>query len=129
MQHAQFHVVWLGVLFALAMPPALAAGIVHQAPADPLLDGIPDGPCAMLVEGPDYAAGTDATGHPVIAPDVGVGPIAVPGQIMVPLHAGGRHGAHRRAHEEANSPYVAIDGHRLAPLVNPPACGRAAPPR
>jgi hypothetical protein len=129
MQHAQFHVVWLGILIGLAAfasESALAGAITHRAPADPLLDGAPDGPCAMLAEGPAYAPGTDATGHPVVPADVGVAPIAVPDQVMVPLPAG-RHGA-RRARGGGASPYVAIDGRRLAPLVNPPVCGRTAPP-
>jgi len=134
MQHTQFHLVWLGILLALvafvdeAAPPVLAAAIVHQARPDPLLDGTPDGPCAALVEGPEYA-GTDATGHRVTPPDVGAPPIAVPDQIMMPLHTNGRHGAHRRTGEGEGSPYVAIDGHRLAPLVNPPDCESGAPPR
>lgn len=115
--------------------PVQGAAIVRQVPPDPLLDGAADGPCAVLVDGADYAAGTDTAGYPVVPADVDAGPIAVPDQIMVPLHAGGARVSHRhrRAHADGgrsgDSPYVAIDGHRLAPLVNPPACENRAPPR
>lgn len=123
MQHTQFRVVWTRIRFpvlALALicaPNAFAAGIAHESRPDPLLDGAPDGPCADLAQGPDYAPGTDAQGHAVVPADVGAPPVAIPDQIAVPLHMGqGRRGG--------DSAYATIDGRRLAPLVNPPACGR-----
>lgn len=128
MQHTQFRVVSTlrGVsilaLFLGFAQASEAAGIVHPAPPDPLLDGVPDGPCAALMDGPAYAAGTDSQGHAVVPPDVGTPPVAIPDQVMMPLHAGGGR-SHGRGSATANGPYVAIDGRRLGPLVNPPGCG------
>jgi hypothetical protein len=131
MQHAQFRVAELGkmaqavvallVLVLVLMPvPARPAAITHPPHPDPLLDGRVDGPCAAALAGPDYAAGVDSEGHPVVPPDVGVPPIAIPDQVVVPLPGAGRG---RRGGE---SGYAAIDGRRLEPLVNP---GRCEPPR
>lgn len=102
--------------------PAPAAAIAHQARPDPLLDGTPEGPCAGLMQGPDYAAGTDAQGRPVVPPDVGAPAVALPDQIAVPLHAGEGRARHGRRNAAGGVPYVAIDGRRLDPLVNPPGC-------
>jgi hypothetical protein len=110
----------LALIPVLAPVPAWPAATVHPQRPDPLLDGRVDGPCAGAVAGPDYAAGVDSEGHPVVPPDVGVPPIAIPDQVMVPLPGGGRG---RRGGE---SRYAAIDGRRLEPLVNP---GRCEPPR
>jgi hypothetical protein len=99
--------------------PAVAAGIVHDSPPDPLLDGRVDGPCAALTDSPDYAAGVDSRGQPVVPPDVGSAPVAIPDQVMVPL-PGGRHGRHNARADEGS--YAAIDGRRLKPLVNPARC-------
>ncbi len=125
MQHAQFHVARLtagaaALVVAALASPVLAGAITHPPHPDPLLDGSVDGPCAAALAGPDYAAGVDSEGHPVVPPDVGVPPIAIPDQVVVPLPGAGRG---RRGGE---SGYAAIDGRRLEPLVNP---GRCEPPR
>lgn len=98
-----------GVL--LAALPAGAGSIASRTAPDPLLDP-PQGPCAALAGGTDYAAGTDADGHPVVPADAGAPPVPVPGDIAMPL-GGGRRG---------DPAYVQLDGKKLAPLVNPPAC-------
>jgi hypothetical protein len=95
---------------ALILSAALALSALAAAP-DPLLNP-PEGPCAPLAAGADYAAGTDANGDPVVPADVGAPPVPVPGDIALPV--GGRHA---RA-------YVEVPGARLAPLLDPPACRR-----
>lgn len=122
-------------LACLIGPAALAAGISGESRPDPLLDGTVDGPCAALTDGPDYVSGTNAQGDVVVPPDVGAPPVPIPDSIMVPLHAGAGHsgdGRGQRRYGGANPgtgapgdrPYVAIDGRRMGPLINPPACGR-----
>lgn len=134
-------------LAALALPAVLvlplaawAAGIAHDPRPDPLLDGVRDGPCAGLTGGPDYVPGTDAEGYPAMPADVGAGPVGLPDQVVVPLRGPGA-GHHfrqgRHGHGQAtggtgmDGPFAVIDGRRLAPLLQAPACGQAppAPPR
>jgi hypothetical protein len=125
MQHAQYNFVRWAALTALvwALNPAFAGTMAHPTPPDPLLDGGPAGPCAALAADADYAAGTDAAGHPVIPADVGAGPVPVPDSIAVPLAQASRHGRLRPS-PAGEGAYVMLDGRRLRPLVNPPACGR-----
>jgi hypothetical protein len=108
-QHKQANYPALGagalILAAILAMPALAAV------PDPLLNP-PEGPCAPLAAGADYAAGMDANGDPVVPADVGAVPVPVPGDIAVPV-GGRRAGA-----------YIEVPGARLAPLLNPPACRR-----
>lgn len=129
------------ILAVLALPlAALAAGITRPSHHDPLLDGVVDGPCAGLTGGPGYVPGTDAEGYPMVPADVGAGPVPIPDQMVVPLHRPGagrhdaeghdRHGSKDRA--DTDGPYAVIDGARLAPLLQAPACGQmppAPPPR
>lgn len=111
----------LALLFAANL--AMAGTAANRAGPDPLLNPTP-GSCAGLAEGPDYVAGTDADGHPVAPADVGAGPVPLPEAIAIPLHGGqaqGRRGP-RQATGTGDRPYVTLDGRRLAPLLNPPAC-------
>ena len=114
MQHSQFNVVWRGTkLLVATMILALAEPALAAKP-DPLLDGGPTTECAA---GADYSEGADVNGNPVVPADVDAGPVPVPDAVMVPLPGNARgRGAGR------NSAYAAIDGKRLAPLVNPPPC-------
>jgi len=102
------------VMFCL---PALAA----PAPSPmPRLD-----PCtaADTRQGADYVPGVDAEGRPVARADIGAAPVPVPDTVYVPLRGSGRgRGAAGRGRGEP--PYAAIDGKRLDPLLNPPACPR-----
>jgi hypothetical protein len=133
MQHTQFNVVKrkystkLGtlvvVLALLAAQPLLAGTIARPAQPDPLLDGGPTVPCAA---GADYASGTDANGAAVAPADVAAVPVPVPDAIAIPLsHSRTRPNSGRPSNipdSAPNSAYVAIDGHKLAPLLNPPPC-------
>ncbi len=123
MQQMKFNVVLrrtIPVMIALAASAAMQAfaGSITNAPRpDPLLDGDQKSACTDLMAGADYAGGTDADGNPVAPADVAAGRVPVPDQVAVPLH-GRTRGAHA---------YVGIDGRKLDPLVNPPACNRQLP--
>ena len=117
MQHTQLNVVLLAL--ALLAVPALAGTIAHSSVPDPLLDGGDTPACAART---DYAAGTDATGRPVVPADAGAAPVPVLDQIAVPLH--GRTGRQGRFQgpQGGDSAYVGLDGRKLAPLLNPMPC-------
>lgn len=96
--------------------PAGAGTIARPDAGDSLLDAGPTTPCAAR---PDYAAGIDATGQAVAPADVAAPPMPVPESIAVPLR-GGR--ARQAAGQPGDAPYIALDGRKLAPLLNPPPC-------
>jgi hypothetical protein len=126
MQHTQHSFVkgrllLAGFALVLATNLALAGTIAKRAAPDPLLDGTP-GPCAGLAARADYAAGTDADGHPVAPAEVGGGPVPAPETIAIPLHGTGRQPGSNPATGASDGPYVTLDGKKLAPLLNPPAC-------
>jgi hypothetical protein len=101
---------------------------------DPLLDSGPTDPCAA---GVDYADAVDANGKAVVPADVEARPVPLPDSIAVPLGNNparnpnrnlGRNG-NRYPGRQANpvtlggdSTYIAIDGRKLEPLVNPAPC-------
>jgi hypothetical protein len=125
-QHLQFNFVSAGTktafvaLLLLAAFPAAAGTIAGPSKPDPLLDGGPTTPCAA---GVDYAAGSDANGAPVVPADVGAPPVPVPDGIVVPVGPqASRRGGINPATGAGNSAYVALDGKKLAPLLNPPPC-------
>jgi len=122
MQQVQFYFARLGALLVLLAAGPAAAGAMAGQP-DPLLDGGPASPC---MAGPDYAAGVDVNGRPVVPADEQASPVPVPDEIAVPLHSGEppRRGRSNRASppQQGNSPYVALDGRRLEPLLNPKPC-------
>jgi hypothetical protein len=105
----------------LAANLALADTVANRSAPDPLLNPAP-GPCAALAVGPDYAAGTDADGHPVAPADVGAAPVPMPETIAIPLHGAGGQRIPSPATGASDRPYVTLDGRKLAPLLNPPAC-------
>lgn len=134
MQHAQLNVSTLRrAVFALLLTctGAAAGPISRPTPPDPLLGGgnlleSRPGPCADLTTGADYAAGTDAGGNPVIPADAGAPPVPVPDGIAIPL---GRQpekqpGGNPMTGGGISGAFVEMDGRRLAPLLNPPACRR-----
>jgi hypothetical protein len=95
--------------------------------ADSILEGPPPNPCTR---GADYVPGVDAAGQPVPRADIGAGPVAIPDQVYVPLANRGRRGRGGPGPgPEAGQPYAGIDGRRLEPLLNPPACQAPAPAR
>ena len=125
MQHAQFYFARLSALLLLLLLAAPAAAGTMAKQPDPLLDGGPTSPC---MAGPDYEAGVDVNGHPVVRADEQASRVPVPDEIAVPLHSGqaqargrGRPNAASPA-QVGNSPYVALDGRRLDPLLNPKPC-------
>ena len=111
-----------GFVLLAAENLAAAGTMAHASKPDPLLDG-PPGPCAGLAAGADYAAGADADGNPVAPADVGAAPVPVPDSIAIPLHQGPqRRGRGNPVTAPGDSPYVTLDGRKLAPLLNPPVC-------
>lgn len=111
----------------VAADSAFAGRIVQPAKPDPILDGGDTHPC---LAGADLAPGMDVTGQPVVPADAGVGPVPLPDQVLVPVRRepSGRAGARGRAPVAGqglgNGPYVALDGHRLEPLLDPGPCPR-----
>jgi len=124
MQQAQFNFARLGTLLVLlTAAPAAAGPMAKPHQPDPLLDSGPTSPC---MAGPDYQAGVDVNGRPVVPADDQASRVPVPDQIAVPLHSGrapqrGRSRAAPSA-QPGDSPYVALDGRRLEPLLNPKPC-------
>lgn len=141
MQRTQLNVALVrrvGMAFLLACmgtSSAFAGPISRPTTPDPLLGGgnlldSRPGPCADMAAGADYAAGTDAGGHPVIPADAAAPPVPVPDGIAIPL---GRQQEAQPGGNPMTGPitgggiggaFVEMDGRRLAPLVNPPACRR-----
>ncbi len=131
MQHTQFYYVWprTGAVVTAALlcwgNSALADGMAHATPPDPILDGGSPGPCSDLATGPDYAAGTDALGNPVLPAGVGAPPVPVPDSIAIPIGPAGPAGSgFNPATGGGDRPYVMLDGKKLAPLLNPATCRR-----
>lgn len=121
MQHAQ-HYFKVALLALTLAAPAWAGTLARPTPRDPLLDG---GDTAACAAGVDYAAGADATGHPVVPADVGAPPVPVPDGIAVPLHKGGQGRRPGRANPNtlgSDGAYVSLDGRKLEPLLNPRPC-------
>jgi hypothetical protein len=138
MQHKQFNFVCQGIcrgtkIAAVALPllvvlPAFAGSIVQPSRPDPLLDSGPTPPCAA---GADFAPAIDANGHPVVPADVAGGRVPLPDTVAIPIGRGSpgparSFGQGRRAPDNASnrdSTWVALDGRKLEPLLNPPPCG------
>ena len=139
MLHKQFNFMRQGTrIAAVALPllvvcPALAGSIVQPSRPDPLLDSGPTNPCAT---GVDFAAGVDANGGPVAPADVAAGRVPLPDTVAIPIggnrtQAAGRNygpGRGRRPSgsdiaSNRDSTWVALDGRKLEPLLNPPPCG------
>jgi hypothetical protein len=137
-QHKQFNFVRPGTkLAAFALPLLMAwpvlAGAISQPP-DPLLDSGPTDACAA---GVDYAPGIDVSGNPVVPADVASRPVPLPDTIAIPIArnrsqatgprpnpAPGRRGGAPIPDNASirDSAYVALDGRKLEPLLNPPPC-------
>lgn len=130
MQHSQFNFAQSGTkglaFIMLLAAPALAGTLAQEGKSDPLLDGGSTVPCAARV---DYAAGIDVNGNAVEPADATARPLPVPPVITVPLS---RSGGNRQAQSATGataasgnpSPggFMSLDGKKLAPLLNPPAC-------
>lgn len=127
MQHAQYN--FMGVLaiagLLLAADSAAAGRITQPGKPDPILDGGDTHPC---LAGAELAPGTDVTGQPVVPADAGSPPVPLADQVLVPL--GGEQPGRGRGRsrvptaDPGSGPYVALDGRRLAPLLDPDPCPR-----
>jgi hypothetical protein len=109
----------------------LAGSIVQPSKPDPLLDG---GPTVACAAGVDYAAEVDVNGQPVVPADAAGLPVPVPDSIAIPIgrRAPGQNTAPGQvvpnpaspgAASNRDSAYIALDGKKLEPLLNPPPCG------
>ena len=114
-----------GALLAWAVQPGLAGTMAQPSKPDPLLDG---GPISSCAAGVDYAAGTDATGRPVVPADVAARRVPLPDAVAIPLgNNRGVDARHQRRPANSqtlggDSTYVTLDGRKLEPLLNPPPC-------
>jgi hypothetical protein len=118
-QHTQgnYRLTALGALLVVVLifagKTAFSAGIVDRDKPDPILtapvlNDVPDGPCDPNTASADLTPGVDVDGHPVAPAERAAGNVPLPGQMMVQLKSGS---------------YVAVDGSKLDPLLNPkPAC-------
>jgi hypothetical protein len=99
----------LVVLLVFAGKSAFSEGVSARGKPDPLLTDNPSGACAPELDRADVVNGTDVDGQAVAPANLASGPIPLRGQIEVPLRArGGRPPV-----------YVAVDGAKLDPLLNP----------
>ena len=134
MQHAQYNfMILVAVLGSLLTADAMAASrIAHPSKPDPILDGGDTHPC---LAGANLASGIDVTGQPVVPADVEAAPMPLPDQVLVPLggeaprRGPGRSRGRAPAAGPGNGPYVALDGRRLAPLLDPGPCPSERAPR
>lgn len=97
------------VVLVFAGKTAFSEGVSARGKPDPLLTDNPSGDCAPELGQADLVNGTDVDGKAVAPATLSSGAIPLRGQIEVPLRArGGRAPA-----------YVAVDGAKLDPLLNP----------
>ena len=119
MQHTQvnYRSAALGILLVVALvlaaETAFSAGIADRGKPDPILTDEADGPCDPQLGQPDLTPGTDVAGHQVASANIQTGPIPMQGQILVPLKSG--------QNNRRPPAYVAVDGKKLDPLLNPPS--------
>ena len=95
----------LGALLVFALVffanAAFSAGAADRGKPDPILTGAMDGPC------------DPALAHQVASANIENAPVPMQGQILVPL----------KGPKGSRPSYVAVDGKKLDPLLNPkPAC-------
>jgi hypothetical protein len=100
---------FLVVALVFAGKPAFSAGITERDKPDPILTGEADGPCDPQLAQPEFVPGTDVEGHQVASADIQTAPVPLQGRILVPLKSG----------QGGNPAYVAVDGKKLDPLLNP----------
>jgi len=106
----------LGTLLAPTLADAAAGG----AQPDPLLAEA-KGPCDSRLDGPDYVAGTDVDGNPVVAADLSQAKIPTPNGILLPL--AGEPGKGKAARPQA---YAQLNQKDVDSILNPkPACPAA----
>ena len=115
MQQAQFNYRAMSVGAALfvalvfAGKSAFSEGLSDRGKPNSILNDKMSGPCAPELGQADLVNGTDVDGNSVAPANLASGPIPLRGQIEVPLKA-------PRGRAPA---YVAVDGAKLDPLLNP----------
>jgi hypothetical protein len=126
-QHTQYNFIRQGVraatiaMLLLATDSAFAGRIAQPAKPDPILDGGDTHPC---LAGADLASGMDVTGQPVAPADAGALPVPLPDQVLVPVGGDTSRRGRARNRTAPDGPYVALDGRKLAPLLDPGLCPR-----
>lgn len=131
------HVATAFVLLLLSPTAVLAGPISHAAGADPLLDPQP-GPCAKIATAPDYVAGTDAMGYPVVPADVGAEKVPIPEALFGPTarESAPSHGTASssapgtlavREGGQRSAPMF-LNGKAIARLLDRPSCQQANTP-
>ena len=139
-QHKQFNFVQQGTKLVavtwlvFAAWPALAQAISRASGPDPLLDS---GPTVACAAGVDFAPGVDVNGNAVVPADTAGRRVPVPDSIAIPISRNRNtparpapgSGRDRQSTDNASSnasnrdsAYVALDGRKLEPLLNPPPC-------
>ena len=103
------------LVLGTVLAPALATA---EGAADPLLSEV-KGACDPRLDGPDYIAGTDASGNPVASADLPDRKVPTPDGILVPL-AGGHH---RRGGASSAQAYAELNQKDVDGVLDPaPAC-------
>lgn len=110
---------WLALAFLVLgtlLAPTLADA-AGKAQPDPLLVEA-KGPCNPGLDGPDYVAGTDVDGNPVVAADLSQAKTPAPNGVLLPL--AGQNGKAKSARPQA---YAQLSQKDVDAILNPkPAC-------
>ena len=111
---------WLVLAFLVLgtlLAPTLADATAGTVQPDPLLTEA-KGPCDPRLDGPDYVAGTDVDGNPVVAADLSQVKIPAPKGVLLPL--AGETGKSKSARPQA---YAQLSQKDVDSILNPkPAC-------
>ena len=115
MQHAQLNYRMLGlgaallVVLVFAGKSSFSEGVSARGKSGGILTDNLSGPCDPQLGQAELMNGTDVNGNPVTPADLAGGPVPLRGQIEVPLQA-----------KPGRAPaYIAVDGSKLDPLLNP----------
>ena len=112
---------WLVLAFLVLgtlLAPTLADAAAGKVQPDPLLAEA-KGPCNPGLDGPDYVAGTDVDGNPVVAADLSQAKTPAPNGVLLPL--AGKTGKGNRPQAYAQLSQKDVDS-----ILNPkPACSSA----
>jgi hypothetical protein len=112
---------WLALAFLVLgtlLAPTLADAAAGKVQPDPLLAEA-KGPCNPRLDGPDYVAGTDVDGNPVVAADLSQAKTPAPNGVLLPL--AGKTGKGSRPQAYAQLSQKDVDS-----ILNPkPACPAA----
>jgi hypothetical protein len=104
----------LVTVLVFAGKSAFSDGILDSGKPGSILTDSQTGPCTPDLAGADVVNGTDVDGDAVPQADLARGSIPMGGQIAVPL------GPRKAGASTARAPaYVAVDGAKLDPLLNP----------